>query len=124
MATVRPGDGTTIGYERSGAGPSRHPLAGAAGHRGGGPPRPPAADVVSMAMAGVPPQLIEGMRGGPGWPAMEAIAPTLAYDDTILDGGRLPVELAATVTAPALVLDGGASPQLLRDAAKSLAAAL
>jgi pimeloyl-ACP methyl ester carboxylesterase len=83
-----------------------------------------AAVALFMAMVGIPPQVIEGIRGGPGWPAMEAIAPTLAYDDTILDGGTVPVRRAATVTIPALVLDGGASPQTLRDAAKSLAAAL
>jgi len=55
---------------------------------------------------------------------MEAIAPTLAYDDTILDSGRVPRERAALVRIPALILDGGASPQLMRDAAKATAAAL
>lgn len=77
-----------------------------------------------MTLVGIPPQVIEGMRGGPGWPAMEAIAPTLAYDDTVLGSSRVPVELAAAVKIPAIVLDGGASPAMLRDAAKATAAAL
>ncbi len=230
MATVRSDDGTTIGYERVGAGPALILVDGAMCHRSGGPMRPLAArlatdftvyaydrrgrgastdtppytvdrevedlrtlidaaggsafvygissggalvlaaaaagigitrlavyevpyvadahpamaageyrrdldaalaqgrrgDAVALFLAnvGVPAQAIEGMRGGPGWAAMEAIAPTLAYDDSLLGDARVPVELASQVSVPALVLDGGASPQMLRDAAKSLAAVL
>ncbi|WP_329259339.1 alpha/beta hydrolase [Actinoallomurus sp. NBC_01490] len=73
---------------------------------------------------GVPPQAVEGMRGGPGWSAMEAIAPTLAYDDALLGDGRVPRALASAVTAPTLVLSGGASPEALRHAAKATADAI
>ena len=30
------------------------------------------------------------MRTQPGWASLEAIAPTLAYDDEVLAGGRVP----------------------------------
>jgi pimeloyl-ACP methyl ester carboxylesterase len=77
-----------------------------------------------MTQVGVPAPMIAEMRSGPGWPFMEAIAPTLAYDDDVLGDARVPRDRAASVTVPALVLDGGASPQMMRDAAKATAAAL
>ncbi len=78
-----------------------------------------------MTTVGVPAQVIAGMRGGPAWPAFEAIAPTLAYDDAVLGDGTVPVdEAAAAVKVPTLVLDGGASPAWLRDASVALAAAV
>jgi pimeloyl-ACP methyl ester carboxylesterase len=76
-----------------------------------------------MAHVGVPEQVVAGMRSGPGWSAMEAIAPTLAYDDALLGGGRVPRE-AADVTIPALVMSGGDCPQALQQAAKAAAQAL
>ncbi|HKT06091.1 MAG TPA: alpha/beta fold hydrolase [Rugosimonospora sp.] len=83
-------------------------------------------DAVALFMAhvGMPEQAIAGMRAQPGWPAFEAIAPTLAYDDEILGEGTVPRDAAARVSAPALVLAGGASPAFLRDAARATAAAL
>jgi pimeloyl-ACP methyl ester carboxylesterase len=76
-----------------------------------------------MAHVGIPEQVVAGMRAGPGWAAMEAIAPTLAYDDALLGGGRVPRE-AAEVTIPALVLSGGECPEALQQAAKAAAQAL
>ena len=77
-----------------------------------------------MTLVGLPPAAIEGMRRAPMWPAMEAIAPTLAYDNAALGDATVPVGLAAAVKAPTLVLDGGASPDRLRGAARRLADAL
>lgn len=88
-----------------------------AGDRGG-------AIALFMARVGMPPQAIEGMRAGPGWATLEAIAPTLAYDDRLLAGGHVPRELASTITVPALVLGGGASPEFLQRAARVTAEAL
>jgi pimeloyl-ACP methyl ester carboxylesterase len=87
----------------------------AAGRRG---------DAVALFMTyvGVPAQAIAGMRAGPGWPTLEAIAPTLAYDDEVLAGGVVPRDLAISI--PALLLAGGASPESLRQAAKATAEAL
>lgn len=88
-----------------------------AGDRGG-------AVALFMARVGVPQQMIDGARGGPGWPRFESIAPTLAYDNRLLAGGRVPREVASTVTVPALVLSGSASLEGLQQAAEATAAAL
>jgi pimeloyl-ACP methyl ester carboxylesterase len=77
-----------------------------------------------MAHVGLPDQMIAGMRTQPGWAALEAIAPTLAYDDTVLGDGRVPRDLAARITVPTLVFAGGASPDVLQRAAKAAAEAI
>jgi alpha-beta hydrolase superfamily lysophospholipase len=77
-----------------------------------------------MAHVGMPEQAIAGIRAQPAWAALEAIAPTLAYDDQVLGDGRVPRELAATIAIPTLVLAGGASPRNLQRAAKAAADAL
>jgi pimeloyl-ACP methyl ester carboxylesterase len=89
----------------------------AAGRRG---------DAVALFMAhvGIPAEAVAGIRAQPGWAALEAIAPTLAYDDAVLGDGRVPRDLASTITVPALVLAGGASPHGLQQAAKATADAL
>jgi pimeloyl-ACP methyl ester carboxylesterase len=71
-----------------------------------------------MTHVGMPPEAIAGFRATPAFAALEAIAPTLAYDERLLAGGRVPREVAARVTVPVVVIGGGASPQRLRDAAK------
>jgi pimeloyl-ACP methyl ester carboxylesterase len=83
-------------------------------------------DAVALFMThvGIPDQVIAGIRAQPAWAVLEAIAPTLAYDDEVLAGGSVPRELASTITVPALVLSGGASPQGLQQAAKATADAL
>jgi hypothetical protein len=70
-------------------------------------------DAVALFMThvGVPAQVVAGIRAQPGWEMLEAIAPTLAYDDEVLAGGSVPRDLAATIAIPALVLAGGASPK-------------
>ncbi|MEV7179672.1 alpha/beta hydrolase [Kitasatospora sp. NPDC093679] len=89
----------------------------AAGRRG---------DAVALFMthAGVPAQAVAGMRTQPHWPAFEAIAPTLGYDDAVLADGSVPRDLARRVGVPALVLAGGASPPVLQEAARAAAEAL
>lgn len=90
----------------------------AAGRRG---------DAVEFFMAkvvGLPAEFIAQARSAPWWPAQEALAHTLAYDATIMGDGSLPTERAASVTAPALVLAGGASFPFMRDTARALADAL
>ncbi|KAA1400075.1 alpha/beta fold hydrolase [Aeromicrobium ginsengisoli] len=89
----------------------------AAGDRGG-------AITLFMTRVGVPPQVIDGMRAGPGWARFEAIAPTLAYDNRLLNGSRVPRELAARITTRTVVLSGGASPDSLHQAARATATAL
>lgn len=83
-------------------------------------------DAVALFMTnvGMPAQAIAGIRATPGWAMLEAIAATLAYDDAVLAGGRVPRELASTITVATLVLGGGASPDGLQQAAKAAAEAL
>jgi pimeloyl-ACP methyl ester carboxylesterase len=63
-----------------------------------------------MKFVGAPDKAIEGMKASPAWPAMVAMAPTLAYDNAVVGGNRsVPVERAAKVKAKTWVMDGGAS---------------
>ncbi|WP_248962212.1 alpha/beta fold hydrolase [Sphaerisporangium perillae] len=83
-------------------------------------------DAVALFMThvGMPAQAIAGIRAQPAWAMLEAIAPTLAYDDAVLAGGGVPRDLASTIGVPALVLAGGASPLGLQHAAKATSDAL
>jgi pimeloyl-ACP methyl ester carboxylesterase len=87
-------------------------------------------DALALFMTGVgmPAEMVRQMRGAPMWPALEKLAPTLAYDSAVMDdaatGAELPADLLARVTVPALVLDGGDSPSWMRDIARRAAALL
>jgi len=95
--------------------PERYAELVAAGRRG---------DAVELFMrtVGMPPEAIAGARSQPFWPALEAIAHTLAYDATIMGDGTFPAGRAAAVRVPMLVLAGGASPAWASAAAQALAA--
>jgi len=83
-------------------------------------------DAVALAMTtwGAPPEAIAGMRQAPIWPLFEAVAPTLAYDDAIMGDGSIPTARLASITVPTLVMDGGASPAFMHNAAQATAHAL
>ncbi|MCJ8014869.1 hypothetical protein MUG84_24600 [Paenibacillus sp. KQZ6P-2] len=73
--------------------------------------------------------MVRLMRVMPGvWPRLMAVAHTLLYDATLLDGymdGKaLPEKLWNTVTMPTLVIEGTESPVALRHAAQTLAGVL
>lgn len=76
-----------------------------------------------LSLVGTPAEHIEGMRHAPVWPMFEAIAPTLAYDHTDLlgDEATVPVERAAKVTVPTLLMNGGASYPFMQVTAEKLA---
>jgi pimeloyl-ACP methyl ester carboxylesterase len=78
-------------------------------------------DAVALFMAhvGMPEPMIAAVRTQPAWAMLEAIAPTLAYDDTLLGGGGVPRHLA--IERPMLVIGGGASPDVLRQSAQAAA---
>lgn len=74
-----------------------------------------------MTYVGVPAAVVAGMRAQPGWDRFEAIAPTLAYDNSLMAGSRVPRELTGSIEIPALVVTGGASPEILHTAGQAVA---
>ncbi len=88
-------------------------------------------DAVAYFMAqgvGLPAEAVDQMRHAPMWPAMEALAHTLAYDGRVMgtnmSGNQLPSAWAAAVTIPTLVMDGGNSPAWQAHAVDALASSL
>ena len=78
-----------------------------------------------MMLLGVPPEGLEEMHQYPMWPMWEAIAPTVAYDAAALGPeAAVPVEKAAGLRAPALVMSGSESYPFMHAAAQALAAAV
>jgi pimeloyl-ACP methyl ester carboxylesterase len=79
-----------------------------------------------MTLLGMPAEHLEGMRQHPMWPMWEAVAPTIAYDAAVLgEEAAVPVERAAQVAVPALVMDGGATEwPFMRATAAALARAM
>ena len=71
---------------------------------------------------GVPEEMVAGMREGPDWPKLEAVAPTLVYDCMLSDATTQEVVRSAGV--PALVLDSSGSSDDLSGWAASVAARL
>ena len=91
----------------------------AAGRRGD-------AAALFMMLVGIPAAQIEGMRQAPFWRGMEELAPTLAYDHGGVMGDDLsvPVDLAARVSVPTLVMSGGNGAPFMHETAKTLAKAI
>jgi len=75
-------------------------------------------------VVGLPPEFVAFAKTQPFWAAQEKIAHTLAYDATVMADYSLPLERAARVTIPTIVLAGGASFPFMRETAEALAAAL
>ena len=80
-----------------------------------------------LALVGMPGEMVTGMRAGPAWPAMEAVAPSLAYDSAAMgdrEGAPVPTDLLASITVPTLVLVGGADHGFMVDVARRMVDAL
>jgi pimeloyl-ACP methyl ester carboxylesterase len=78
-----------------------------------------------MMLLGVPAEQLEEMRQYPMWPMWEAIAPTIAYDAAALgEEAAVPVERAARLQTPALVIAGEASYPFMLVTAEALAGAI
>ena len=77
---------------------------------------------------GVPSETVTAMRSTPDWPTLEAVAHTLRYDALLmgdtLSGNRDALQQWASVNIPTLVLDGGASPEQMHQAAAALSTVL
>jgi pimeloyl-ACP methyl ester carboxylesterase len=63
---------------------------------------------------GIPEEMTAQMRHAPFWTGLEKVAHTLVYEMTILTEPPLPT------TVPALVIDGGNSPETLHQSAQAL----
>jgi pimeloyl-ACP methyl ester carboxylesterase len=79
-----------------------------------------------MRLVGTPADQVEAMRQAPFWPGMEAVAPTLAYDHAGVMGPdpSVPVDRAARVSVPVLVVHGTASLPFMAQTALTLSQAL
>jgi pimeloyl-ACP methyl ester carboxylesterase len=75
--------------------------------------------------AGLPPEMVEGMRADATWGWLTGLAHTLPYDVAACGPGCvLPADRLATITAPTLALGGGESPGWMPAAARAVAAAV
>lgn len=83
---------------------------------------------IFLKSVGVPGFFITLMRLMPMWSKLKAIAHTLPYDGAIVRdnqrGKPLPANRWASITVPALVMDGGNSPAWMRHGNQSLASVL
>jgi pimeloyl-ACP methyl ester carboxylesterase len=77
-----------------------------------------------MSTVGLPQEAIAGMRRSPGWPGMEAVAPTLAYDAAVMGDSTVPTTLISSVKVPTLVLTGGDTGAWAEGAARALTATM
>jgi pimeloyl-ACP methyl ester carboxylesterase len=64
-----------------------------------------------LALMGLPAEHLEGMRQFPMWPMWEAIAPTFGYEAALMgEDGSPPIQRAAQLSLPVLVITGEATP--------------
>jgi pimeloyl-ACP methyl ester carboxylesterase len=81
-----------------------------------------------MRTVGAPSAMVAVMRVMPAWRKLKGVAHTLPYDFHVLgdtgSGKPLPAGRWDTATIPTLVMDGGKSPQWMRNAMRSLAGVL
>lgn len=73
---------------------------------------------------GVPEEMIANMRQSPMWQGFTAVAPTLAYDNTVMGDSRIPIDTLRAISLPVLVIDGGKSADWVSNAAETTAKAL
>jgi pimeloyl-ACP methyl ester carboxylesterase len=84
----------------------------------------PAAELFLVEAVGVSPDVVAMIQAGPGWPGMEALAHTLAYDVTVCNGQSMPADRMANIRVPTLAVAGGASPDWARNSVATLAATI
>jgi pimeloyl-ACP methyl ester carboxylesterase len=84
-----------------------------------------AAELFLTKAIGLPCEFVAPMRQDGSWAVLEGVAHTLAHDGRIMgdtmSGKPLPADRWASVTMPALVLDGGASDAWIHNGAQALA---
>ncbi|GAA3748722.1 alpha/beta fold hydrolase [Salinactinospora qingdaonensis] len=83
-----------------------------------------AVELFMLEAAALPTEFVAKVRQGSMWPALEALAPSLIYDATVLGDGSIPTERVSSITAPTLVIDGEASPDWGRNTVQAVVDAL
>lgn len=84
-----------------------------------------AAEYFMVQAAMMPAEVVAQMRHQPFWPMVESVAHTLVYDTAVMgNDALLRPERLTSITVPALVIDGGASPEWMRTAAQAVAEVL
>lgn len=74
--------------------------------------------------AGMPAETVANMRDSPLWTTLESVAHTLPYDYAVMGNGAVPTAELRRVAVRVMVVDGGASPPWMREAARLVAQAL
>ncbi len=74
-----------------------------------------------LQLTGLDDAVIRSARQSPMWAGMEALAPSLAYDDAVMGDGGVPREMLASIGVPVLSIAGDASPAWMRQAARAIA---
>ncbi|MFF4041922.1 alpha/beta fold hydrolase [Streptomyces sp. NPDC001816] len=77
-----------------------------------------------LRLTGLGEEMIRGARESPMWAGMEAVAPSLAYDDAVMGDGLLPRERLAGISVPVLSVAGGASAEWMHRACQAVAEAV
>src|SRR5215472_16182731 len=84
-----------------------------------------AVELFLTAAVGLPAEAVAGMRQSPFWPALEAVANTIAYDGrimgTTMSGAPLPTDRWASLRLPTLIMYGNGTEPWLITAARALA---
>ena len=83
-----------------------------------------AAEYFMTKIVGMPAEFAAFARTQPWWAGQEKIAHTLAYDARVMGDYMVPLERAARLKTPTIVIAGGASFGFLPETAKALAEAL
>ncbi|BCM69635.1 MULTISPECIES: alpha/beta fold hydrolase [Streptomyces] len=77
-----------------------------------------------LRLTGLAEEMIQRARQSPMWAGMEAVAPSLAYDDAVMGDGLLPRARLAGISVPVLAVAGGASPEWMHRASQAVAEAV
>jgi pimeloyl-ACP methyl ester carboxylesterase len=85
---------------------------------------PEEAAVLFLRNTGLPDGQLQAMRGMPFWSRMVSLAPQLAYDVRLGNGGSVPVDRLAAIACPTLAVAGGLSPAWATDGASAIAGAV
>lgn len=81
-------------------------------------------EALALFIGNAMPDSLDAMKQSPYWPGLVELAPTLPYDLAIVSDGAIPAERFAGISAPALLLDGGASPPWAARAVEAIAASV